>query len=272
MSSLRVIHLNEKGSASASAFAAPIATATAAASRNELCMPGMNSYSIEDFLQQQITTSNHLLEETIAAITMKKAQLAKNLDENNDDRLRSLQEELATLEQRRQHIRNQIESYTTQFEDSVLLRGRLGTAPARGGAGVGASAAAAASVAPPSVLPLWSSSSSVPFSSTGSSLLEDMELATETAGTAAPLSVAAGDLQEVTDVGDGGGITPWSYPEDDEPDAEAFPLSDYSQKVERKLRNLLQELQADRLREPDAMTWLYHLSGMIENVKMDLAS
>jgi hypothetical protein len=78
--------------------------------------------------------------------------------------------------------------------------------------------------------------------------------------------VTAADLQEV----DGGAIEGWMHPEDDY--EEEYEMSPYSKRIEAKLRDLLNEIQMDRLREPDATTWLYHISGAIENVKMDLSS
>lgn len=80
------------------------------------------------------------------------------------------------------------------------------------------------------------------------------------------IKITAGDLQEVRDVA-GDDVSPW-LDEEEEP----YPMSEYSQKIEAKLRELLQEIQMDRLKEPDATTWLYHLSATIENVKMDLAN
>jgi hypothetical protein len=86
-----------------------------------------------------------------------------------------------------------------------------------------------------------------------------------------PISVTAGNLQEVdpaTHPSDG----PWIYDDDGDEPQEAYQMSPYSQRIEARLRELLNEIQMDRLKEPDATTWLYHLSGTIENVKMDLAN
>lgn len=110
------------------------------------------------------------------------------------------------------------------------------------------------------------------FQSTPISLLDDLkELKTGADPLPSNFRVTAADLQEVGDVDDGGAIEGWLHPEDDY-EEEEYEMSDYSKRIEAKLRDLLNEIQMDRLREPDATTWLYHISGVIENVKMDLSS
>jgi hypothetical protein len=72
------------------------------------------------------------------------------------------------------------------------------------------------------------------------------------------------ELEEVDDI-DGESPEPW----DADAEAELGPFSKY---VEGQLRTLLQEIQQQRIKEPDATTWLYHISGAIESAKIDLAS
>jgi hypothetical protein len=75
-------------------------------------------------------------------------------------------------------------------------------------------------------------------------------------------SDALSELEEIVD-DDDGSPEPW------EAESELGP---FSRHVEGRLRELMEEIQQQRIKEPDATTWLYHISGAIESAKLDLAS
>ena len=76
------------------------------------------------------------------------------------------------------------------------------------------------------------------------------------------MSDALSELEEVVD-DDSEPPEPW--------DAE-LELGPFSKHIEGRLRERMGEIQQQRLKEPDATTWLYHISGAIESAKLDLAS